>query len=197
MSELQVSSLGWQGPLEEGTATHPSVLAWSIPWTEEPGGRLKWLSGHAQLTYIIVSVQVYSKLISFIYSCMCVCVCVCILFFFSWALSQVTLEVKNLPANAGDVRDTGLIPGLGRSPAEGMATHSSFLAWRIPWTEESGVLQSMGLQRVEHSWSDLALAFFFFLILFHYRPLQDTECSKSLYVMKSIFKICFWLTLSL
>ena len=33
---------------------------------------------------------------------------------------------------------------------EGMATHSSILAWRIPWTEESGGLQSMGLQRVRH-----------------------------------------------
>ena len=39
---------------------------------------------------------------------------------------------------------------------EGMATHSSILAWRIPWAEEPGGLQSMGLQRVEHNWSDLA-----------------------------------------
>ena len=58
--------------------------------------------------------------------------------------------VKNSPANAGDIRDMGLIPGLGRSPGEGMATHSSILAWRIPWTEEPGGLQSMGLQRVGH-----------------------------------------------
>ena len=39
---------------------------------------------------------------------------------------------------------------------EGMATHSSILAWRIPRTEEPGMLQSMGLQRVRHDWSDLA-----------------------------------------
>ena len=39
---------------------------------------------------------------------------------------------------------------------EGTATHSSILAWRIPWTEESGGLQSMGSQRVGHDWSDLA-----------------------------------------
>ena len=39
---------------------------------------------------------------------------------------------------------------------EGMATHPSILAWRIPWTEEPGGLQSMGLQRVRHNWSDLA-----------------------------------------
>ena len=38
----------------------------------------------------------------------------------------------------------------GRSLEEGMATHSSILAWKIPWTEERGRLQSMGLQRVGH-----------------------------------------------
>ena len=52
--------------------------------------------------------------------------------------------VKHLPANAGDIRNVGSIPGSRRSPEEGMATHSSILAWRIPWTEESGGLQSMG-----------------------------------------------------
>ena len=35
--ETQVSSLGWEAPLEEGMATHASILAWEIPWTEEPG----------------------------------------------------------------------------------------------------------------------------------------------------------------
>ena len=39
---------------------------------------------------------------------------------------------------------------------EGMATHSSILAWRIPWTEEPGRLQSIGSHRVRHNWSDLA-----------------------------------------
>ena len=38
MQETLVSSLGWEDPLEKGTATHSSVLAWRIPWTEEPGG---------------------------------------------------------------------------------------------------------------------------------------------------------------
>ena len=58
--------------------------------------------------------------------------------------------VKNLPASAGDLRDASLIPTLGRSPGEGMATHSSILAWRIPWTEEPGGLQSVGSQRAGH-----------------------------------------------
>ena len=39
--------------------------------------------------------------------------------------------VKNPPANGGDARDAGLIPGSGRSPGEGMATHSSILAWKM------------------------------------------------------------------
>ena len=37
MRETQVQSLGWEDPLEEGMATHSSILAWRIPWTEEPG----------------------------------------------------------------------------------------------------------------------------------------------------------------
>ena len=53
--------------------------------------------------------------------------------------------LKNLPADAGDA---GSIPESGRSPGEEMATHSSILAWEVPWTEEPGGLQSMGSQRV-------------------------------------------------
>ena len=59
--------------------------------------------------------------------------------------------VKNLHAGARDIRDIGSIPGLGRSLEEGMAAHSSILAWRISWTEEPGGLQSMGSQRVGHN----------------------------------------------
>ena len=58
--------------------------------------------------------------------------------------------VKNLPVKAGDIRDTGLIPGSGRSLEEGVVTYSSILAWRIPWTDEPGGLQSIGSQRVRH-----------------------------------------------
>ena len=38
MQEAQVGSLGWEDPLEKGMATHSNILAWRIPWTEEPGG---------------------------------------------------------------------------------------------------------------------------------------------------------------
>ena len=60
--------------------------------------------------------------------------------------------VKNLPANAGDVRDMGSIPGWEDLLEQVMATHSSILAWRIPWTEDHGRLQSLVSQRVEHEW---------------------------------------------
>ena len=56
--------------------------------------------------------------------------------------------VKNLPANAGDIRDMGLIPGLKDSLEEGMATHSSILAWKVPmdrgawWATVHGVIES-------------------------------------------------------
>ena len=58
--------------------------------------------------------------------------------------------VENLPA----MRKTW-VPFLDwEEPLEkGMATHSSILAWRIPWTEEPGGLESMGLQRVGHNWA--------------------------------------------
>ena len=56
---------------------------------------------------------------------------------------------KEPPANA-DVRGTRLIPGLEDLLEESMATHSSIPAWRIPWTEESGRLQSIGLHSVRH-----------------------------------------------
>ena len=57
--------------------------------------------------------------------------------------------VKNLSASAGDIRDVGLIPGLGRPPEESM-THSSILTKRIPWMEEPGGQQSMGSLGVGH-----------------------------------------------
>ena len=64
--------------------------------------------------------------------------------------SLVVLVVENLPANEGEARDAGSIPGSERSPEKGMATHSSILAWRITWTEESGGLQSVESERVRH-----------------------------------------------
>ena len=67
---------------------------------------------------------------------------------YSWA-SLVAQTVKNLPA----MRETWVWSLAWEDPLEeGMATHSSVLAWRSPWTEEPGGLQSMELQRLRHDW---------------------------------------------
>ena len=58
--------------------------------------------------------------------------------------------VKNLPANA---RDMHSISGSGRSPGEGNGNSFQYFAWKIPWTEEPGDLQSMGSQRVRQDWA--------------------------------------------
>ena len=69
-------------------------------------------------------------------------------------VSQVVIVVKKSPANEGDIRDAGLIPGLWRSPGgrHTQPTHT----WRIPWTKEPGRLQSIASQRVGQDWSNFA-----------------------------------------
>ena len=67
-------------------------------------------------------------------------------------------------------------PWVGKIPLEkGMATLSSILAWRIPWTEEPGWLQSMGLQRVRHDW---AINTFTWLLFYTYCQLSWILCSQ-------------------
>ena len=62
-------------------------------------------------------------------------------------------SIVSISLAAGDAGDMGSIPSLERSPGEGLATHSNILAWKIPWTEEPGKLQSIGLHRVGHNWA--------------------------------------------
>ena len=56
----------------------------------------------------------------------------------------MALGVKSPPANKGDARDVGLIPGSGKSPGVGNGTSLQYLAWKIFWAEESGGLQRVG-----------------------------------------------------
>ena len=69
--------------------------------------------------------------------------------FYLWDLFSGGSDSQESTCNAGDQT---WVPALGQEDPleEGMATHSSILAWRIPWTEEPGWLQSMGSQRVRH-----------------------------------------------
>ena len=60
------------------------------------------------------------------------------------------LKGKESACKAGDMGDAGTIPGSGRFPGAGTATHSSILVWRTSWTEEPSGLQSMRSQRVGH-----------------------------------------------
>ena len=80
----------------------------------------------------------------------------------SWHIDEGNVEIvvdfiflgfpggSEVKASACNVKHLDSIPELGRSPGEEMATHSSILAWRIPWTEEPGGLQSTRAQRVGH-----------------------------------------------
>ena len=60
------------------------------------------------------------------------------------------IVVTYLPASAGDAGGVGWIPGWEDPLEEETAAHSGILAWRVPWTEEPGGLQSVGLQRAGH-----------------------------------------------
>ena len=57
--------------------------------------------------------------------------------------------VRNPPANAEGARDAGMIPGLGRFPEEGMATHSGILVWKISWAEEPGGYRPSGHKELD------------------------------------------------
>ena len=89
---------------------------------------------YVHLLYVYVYVCIYIYILC-ICICVCVCVCVCV---YMWGFSG-GMAVKNPPA----MQETRVGP-LGREDPleEGMATHSSILAWRIPWTEEPGGLQA-------------------------------------------------------
>ena len=84
------------------------------------------------------------------------------------------LTVKNLPV----MPETWVLSLDQEDPLEkGMTTHSSILAWRIPWTEEPGRLQSMALQRVGHDWTTTILTFFHFhsMTSRHYMSFTSSE----------------------
>ena len=107
-------------------ATHSVVLAWSIPWTEEPGGLQSMEAQRVRHNWVTEQYAWWLVILN-IFSCS------------YWS----SLEKE-------------------------MATHSSTLTWKIPWTEEPGRLQSMGSQRVGHDWAtSLSLSFSNWAILYN------------------------------
>ena len=105
-------------------ATHSSILAWRIPCTEEPGNLQSMGSQELDTTQGLNHHCV--KLLKFVgfSSWESSYASIFLLSSYLSGASQVALVVKNSPANVGDIRDVGLIPGLG------VATQSSILAWR-------------------------------------------------------------------
>ena len=91
--------------------------------------------------------------------------------------------VKNPPA----MQETWVRSLHQEDPLEkGMATHSSILVWRIPWTEEPSRLQSMGLQRVEHNWVTFTI-YIYIHILYIYihipKVIENNRCWMCIYWM--------------
>ena len=80
--------------------------------------------------------------------------------FIFYLSSQAMLVVKNLLANAGDIKDVGLIPGLGRSPGEGNGTPLQYSCLENSMDRGAWGLQSMRSQRVRHDRSDLSRMFY-------------------------------------
>ena len=125
MRETRVRSLGQEDPLEKETATHSSTLAWRIPWEEEPGGLQSM--GSQRVRHDWATELNWTEHV--------------------WIASLVAQRLKCIPA----MRETWVWSLGSEDPLEKeTATHSSILAWRIPWTEEPGGLQSTESQRVGH-----------------------------------------------
>ena len=142
---------------EKAMAPHSSTLAWKIPWTEEPGGLQSMgslLVGHNWVTSLSLFTFMHwrrkwqptpvflpgeSQGQGSLVGC------------HLWGSHRVGHEWSDLAAAAPSVKNRPTVWGtqiwfLGQEDPleEGIATHSSIPAWRIPWTEETGRLQSMG-----------------------------------------------------
>ena len=113
-------------------ATHSSILAWKIQWAEKPG-RLQSIGSKIAGHNLVTKQKLWQNTVYHNKS---------------RRASLVAQLVKNLPA----VQETRVrFQGLEDPLEKEMATHSSILAWRIPWIEEPGGLQSMGLQESDTS----------------------------------------------
>ena len=122
--ETQVRSLSWEDPLEKGRATHFNILARRIPWAEEPGG-LQSIGSHRVGHNRSDLAHTYAPS----------------LYGLPWWLSGK--DSFHLPMQEIQARSYSWEDVLEKE----MATCSSILAWKIPWTDEPGGLQSMEPQR--------------------------------------------------
>ena len=143
MQEMQVQPLGQEDPLEKGMATHSSILAWRIPWTEEPGWPQSMGSqrvGHDGETFT---------------SGICD-LCLVFVGLPRW------LSGKESACNTGDTGDADSIPGSGRSPGQGNGNPLQYSWLENPtdrgarWAAVLGVSKSLSMteQLSTHETSD-------------------------------------------
>ena len=148
MQETRVQSLGQEDTQEKEMATHSNILAWRIPWMEEPGGLQS--AGLQRVRQDSVTNDLKQWISKMNIQCKDEVVDLSLGISLSRKVraSPVAQTVKSLRA----MQETR-VQSLGQEdPLEkAMATHYSILAWRIPWTEESGGLQFIGSQRVRHN----------------------------------------------
>ena len=155
--DIHARLLSQEDPLEEGMAINSNILAWRISRTEKPGGlqsvglqrvRRNWVTITFAFTQEsnlcplhwggrVLTTGSPGKSPVFLTNALYHC----------YGLTVQWLNGKQFACNAGSSGDLGSIPGSGGSCKEGMALLSSILAQKTPWTEASGGLQSMGLQK--------------------------------------------------
>ena len=169
MHKTQVWFLDWEDPLEKEMAIHYSILAWRIPWTEEPG-RLQSMGLH-RVGHDWNSLAQHTHSDSPNFS-------------FLWLLlSYPTWNISGFMCSYGE--------DLCVLMEKAMATHSSTLAWKTPWMEQPGRLQSMGSHRVGHDWSDLAAAVLFwcsnFSIFGQWSPSSWIFCPLAMTIFWALF----------
>ena len=107
----------------------------------------------------------YMYVCMYIYVCVCMYVCVCVYIYIYMGFSSGSV-VKNLPAVQEPKEMQFWFLGWEDSLEEGTATHWTFLAWKILWTEDPCRLQSIVLQRVRHNWSDLTHTYIYMCLFF-------------------------------
>ena len=180
MWEMWVWYLGWEDLLEESMATHSTILAWRIPWTEEPDELqsvesqsrtwLKWLGRHSRIYVYVLGLScstwdlsLWPEGFSLVVMCR-LSSCgvrapgsegsVVVVHGLSCPMTLGLPLVAQLVENPPAMQETWVWSlGWEDSPEKGTAaTHSSILARRIPWTVES-----MGLQRVGHNWTTFTM----------------------------------------
>ena len=150
----------------------PCPALWWSPrrfWRSDPSSRSKSFPSPCQSRFITFSLHKPTQSV----------VCMITAKFYSYSkeiiwTSLVAQLIKNPPTNAGDSGQALSQEGLLE---KGMATHSSVLAWRIPWREEPGGLQSMGSQTVKQNWVTNTFTFTSSLIPSNYKNVRSRETS--------------------